>query len=347
MIGVLPNAKAPDLPNFEIIGLRSSAGPHNGAGCAVALAIAALLSACHPPAANGWSGYAEGEYVQVAAPVAGTVVALPVQSGQAVAQGAPLFTLESAAEQAAAAESESRLAAARAQAHNTDSGRRDDELAVTRAQLAQARAQATLARSEWQRQQQLLAQGFVSPARIDDARAAAAQADARVAELEAAVKVARLPARNDERSAARAQAEAASAVLAQSQWRLQQKQQRAPTAAQVADTYFRVGEWVPAGQPVVSLLPAGATKARFFVPEGELGRLALGQAVSLQCDGCGAPVAARISFIATRAEYTPPVIYSNTQRTRLVFMVEARPAPADAARLRPGQPVDVQRSSGG
>jgi HlyD family secretion protein len=192
----------------------------------------------------------------------------------------------------------------------------------------------------------LLAQGFVSASRIDDAQATVAQTSARVTELEAALKVAQLPSRPDERRAARSQAEAAEAVLAQSQWRVTQKQQAAPVAGQVADTYFRVGEWVAAGQPVVSLLPAGAVKARFFVPESELAGLTAGQAVTLHCDGCGAPIPARIGFIATQAEYTPPVIYSNTQRTRLVFMVEARPTPADGARLRPGQPVDVRRANG-
>ena len=90
------------------------------------------------------------------------------------------------------------------------------------------------------------------------------------------------------------------------------------------------------------MLPPGAVKARFFVPETELGALKLGQNVELRCDGCGAPIAARIDFIATRAEYTPPVIYSNAQRARLVFMVEARPDAKDGARLKPGQPVDVK-----
>jgi len=313
---------------------------------ALLLACTLLLAACAPPPEAGWAGYAEGEYVRVAAPLAGTLAALPVLAGQTVAAGAALFALESEAELAARAEALARLASSQAQARNTDSGRRADEVAVTRAQLAQARAQAALARSELARQQQLQQQGFVSPARLDDAQAAVAQAAARVAELEAALRVADLPARPAERAAAYAAADAASQALAQSQWRLAQKAQRAPVAALVSDTYFRVGEWVPAGAPVLALLPAGAVKVRFFVSEAELGGLAPGQAVLVRCDGCGAPLAARISRIASQAEYTPPVIYSNAQRSRLVFMVEARPEPADAARLRPGQPVDVRRAPG-
>jgi HlyD family secretion protein len=212
------------------------------------------------------------------------------------------------------------------------------------AQLAQAKAQSVQASAELRRQEQLVAQGFVSASRLDDVRAAARQASARVAELEASLHVAMLPARSDERTAAAATTEAARKAVEQARWREDQMRQSAPVGARVADTFFRQGEWVGAGQPVVSLLPPGATKARFFVPEGELGAIAVGQPVSLQCDGCGAPIAARISFIATQAEYTPPVIYSNSQRARLVFMVEARPAAADEAKLRPGQPIDVRRA---
>ncbi len=317
-------------------------GLDSALGCAVALA------ACTPAPPAGWSGYVEGDYVRVAAPLAGTLTALPVQPGQQVAVGAPLFALDAAAEAAAQAEAGSRAAAAQAQARNTDSGRRADELAMVEAQLAQARAQAALARSELARQRGLVERGFVSKAVLDGLHAQVAQSAARVAELEAALRVARLPARAEERRAARDNAGAAEQALRQQQWRLDQKQQRAPTAALVADTYFRVGEWVPAGAPVVALLPPGAVKARFYVGETEVGRVQPGDAVQVSCDGCGAPLTLRVSRVASQPEYTPPVIYSNAQRARLVFLVEARPDAANlaaaAARLKPGQPLDVRRA---
>jgi HlyD family secretion protein len=306
------------------------------------LLCALLLAACQRTPERLWSGYVEGDYVYVASPIGGALTTLAVQRGQNVARGAALFTLDSASERAAREEAQARATSAQAQADNTDKGRRKEEVAVTQAQLVQARAQASLAVSELKRAQQLVAQGFISPSKLDDARTAANQSQAHVAELEAALRVARLPARADERAAADALSDAARSALVQTQWREQQKQQRAPDDALVADTLFRVGEWVNAGQPVVALLPPGAVKARFFVPESELGAIKLGQNVELRCDGCGAPIAARIDFIATRAEYTPPVIYSNSQRARLVFMVEARPQAKDGVRLKPGQPVDVK-----
>jgi HlyD family secretion protein len=299
------------------------------------------VAACGSKKDEAWSGYADADYVYVAAPIAGTLSSLAVRAGDTIVKGKPLFALEDESERAAREEAGARLAAAQYQAADADKGKRGPEVAINQAQLAQAKAQAELARHDAARKRELLAKGFIARAQVDEAEHALAQANARVAELSSVVQVARMPARNDERLAADAQAEAARAAVKQAEWRAQQKQQSAPVDAQVADTFFRPGEFVNAGQPVVSLLPAANVKARFYVPETQLASVALGKEVRLRCDGCGAPVAARISFIATRPEYTPPVIYSNEQRAKLVFLVEAKPSPQDAAKLRPGQPLSA------
>lgn len=309
--------------------------------CCALLFAALCLAGCQPKAAPGWSGYIEGDYVYVSSALGGTLAQLKVRAGEQVSQDAVLFALEAESEQAARREADARLARASAQLANTAKGRRGDEIAVIQAQIEQARAQARLTAAALAREEQLVKQGFVSEAKRDDLRAAQAQSRARLDELAAQLRVAQLPARVDERAAAAADVAAARQSLQQSAWREAQKSRTAPVAALVADTFFRVGEWVPPGQPVLSLLPPGNVKARFFVPESAVGQLQIGAAVTLHCDGCAAPLPAKISFIANRAEYTPPVIYSNAQRAKLVFMAEARPSPADGARLKPGQPVDV------
>ncbi len=303
-----------------------------------------LLAACTAPPPEGWTGYAEAELVYIAPPVAGRLATLAVRSGQAVTAGQALFELEATPELAADAEARASALSAQAQARDADKGRRPPELAVTRAQLEQARAAERLAGLDLARQQELLTQGFVAKARVDDAATALAQARARVAELDAAVQVGRLPAREDARTAARALADAAESGRAQTAWRVEQKRQSAPMPARVQDVFLRPGEWVAAGQPVLALLPPANRKARFYVPQSAVGALALDAPVRLHCDGCGASIPARISFIASGPEYTPPVIYSNQQRDKLVFLVEARPVKTeDAERLHPGQPLDVFR----
>lgn len=304
-----------------------------------------LLAACSDQTPPAWSGYAEGDYVYIASPLAGRLDVIAVKAGQNVTKGAPLFVLESEAENAARDEAAARLASAQAQSANLDKGKRQDEIAVTEAQLAQAQASAALARQELQRQQQLIAQGFVSKAHVEDATVTLNQAQAHVTELQAALRVARLPARTDELAASQASATAAAEVLRQSRWRTGQKRQVAPADALVAEVFFQIGEFVPAGQAVLSLLPPPNIKARFYVPETDLASISPGQAVSLYCDGCANPIGAHISRIATQPEYTPPVIYSNAQRSKLVFMVEALPNPTDAVKLKPGQPLDVRRNT--
>jgi HlyD family secretion protein len=308
------------------------------------LALLAMLSACQPAPPPGWTGYAEAELVYVAAPVAGRLTTLAVRTGDAVAAGQQLFELDPALEKAAEAEAQARAVSARSQATNTDKGRRDQEIAVARAQLAQARSAEQLAASDLVRQQQLVEQGFVTRARASDAATTLAQAHARVVELEASLAVAHLPSRSDERDSAQALAQAAEQGRAQASWRVEQTRQGAPVAARVNDVFMRAGEWVPAGQAVLALLPPRQRKARFYVAEADVGGLKPGDAVQLHCDGCGAAIPAQVSFIASGPEYTPPVIYSNAQRAKLVFLVEARPTqPDDAERLRPGQPLSVTR----
>jgi HlyD family secretion protein len=178
-------------------------------------------------------------------------------------------------------------------------------------------------------------------AAVDDARTQLQRDDAQVASLRAAVATTKLPARSDEIRAAEADMRAAREALTQADWRLAQRAVTALVAGLVHDTYYVVGDWVPAGSPVASVLPPGNVKARFYVAEAALGRLRRGQSVTLACDGCAATIPATIVFIADRAEFTPPVLYSKDNRAKLVYLVEAKPAPADATKLHPGQPVDV------
>ncbi len=312
---------------------------------ACALSTAAILlgiSACKPVPTNAWSGYVEGDYLYLAAPIGGRIESLSVAAGQQVSKGAPLFSLDKEIEDASRDEAAARAISARAQATNADKGKRREELAVSEAQLANAQAQAALARNDLTRQQQLLTQGFISQSRIDDANTAVKLTQARVAELNAALRVAKLPARVDERSALLAAASAADQVVRQTLWRSGQKSLAAPQTGLIAEVFFRPGEYVAAGQPVLSLLPPENIKLRFFVTESELGGIATGQAVQISCDACPTSIAAHITRIASQAEYTPPVIYSNAQRAKLVFMVEARTDHPHTPQLHPGQPVEVK-----
>ncbi|MGE8470354.1 MAG: HlyD family secretion protein, partial [Paraburkholderia hospita] len=233
------------------------------------------------------------------------------------------------------------LAAARAQLADIQTGKRPPEIDVTKAQLAQAVANARKAALQLTRDEAQYRAGGIPKGQLDDTRAAADAANAQVRELTREVQVARLPGRSQQLLAQSAQVEAAQAAVAQAQWKLDQKRVNAPARGRVYDTLYRVGEWVQAGNPVVQMLPPQNVKVRFFVPETVVGSLAPGRALTVHCDGCASDIDAKITYVSNSSEYTPPVIYSNESRAKLVFMVEAHPSVDDAPRLHPGQPVSV------
>jgi len=302
-----------------------------------------LLFGCEKAADSAWQGYVEGEYVLLASPYAGQLQKLHVRRGEAVEKGKPVFALEQESERAARAEAEQRLRSAQARVENLAQGRRAPEVEALRAELRQAQAALDLSQITAAREETLVKIEATSRARYDDARGALERDKARVAAAEAQLRAAQQPlGRDAERKAAEAEVAAGRAAVAQAAWRLDQKSVTAPVTGLVQDTFFVEGEWVPAGRPVASLLPPGNVKVRFYIPETRLGSVSPGNDVEIRCDGCPAPVAAKISFISSQAEYTPPVLYSRESRGKLLFLVEARPAPADGAKLRPGQPVEVR-----
>ena len=310
--------------------------------CAPLIALF-LLFGCEKAANSTWQGYIEGEFVLLASPYAGQLQKLNVHRGDAVESGKPVFALEQESERAARAEAEERLRSAQARVENLAQGRRAPEIEALRAELKQAQAALELSQITLAREEMLLKTEATPRARYDDARGALERDKARLAGAEAQLRSALQPlGRDAERKAAEAEVKAARAAVAQAAWRLEQKSVTAPVAGRVQDTYFVEGEWVPAGRPVASLLPPGNVKARFYVSEVLLGSLSPGKDVEIRCDGCPAPVTAKITFISNQAEYTPPVLYSRESRGKLLFLVEARPAPADGAKLRPGQPVEVR-----
>lgn len=298
------------------------------------------LAACSNENDGLLQGWVEGEYVYVAAPLAGRLEVLAADKGGRVAAGDALFALESTPEAAAVAEAEERLVQARAQLEDLGKGARPSEVAALTAQLDQAVSARNLAATEYRRRRDLYDEQTISAEELDRARAEYLQTEQQVNRLQAELETARLGGRSDALDAARAEVAAQEARLAQARWNLDQKTVAAPRSGLVFDTYYDPGEWVPAGQPVVSLLPPENVVIRFFVPQDQASAISRGQALTVQVDGLGA-VPAHVTWISPQVEFTPPVIYSSRSRAKLVIMIEAEPDDSWSGELHPGQPVDV------
>jgi HlyD family secretion protein len=266
-------------------------------------AVLLLLAGCgQDDRKAAWLGYVEGEDAFIAAPQAGWLAHVAVRRGDAVKTGDLLFTLD-----------DTNQAAARDQANSA--------IAVAQGQLVAANANLALAQKELARQANLLAEQASTKQAYDVAKASYDSAAAQVAQIKAQIAQAR-------------------AALTGAAYQLSERDVVARTTGRVEDVYFRTGEYAPAMTPVVSVLPPENIYVRFFVPEGELAHVKLGERVAISCDGCAKDIDATITFIAQQEEFTPPVIFSIGSREKLVFKLEAR-APG-GIRLNPGQPVDVR-----
>lgn len=315
-----------------------------GRQCAAASLVSAalaILSGCSHGRPAGYQGYVEGKFVYVASPESGRLDRLSVARGQTIPVDHPLFALDSQPEAAALQQAQQILRSSQAKLADLQLGKRPPEIAVTRAQLEQAQAQQKQAQAILRSDQAQYRSGGIPQTDLINAQAAADVSVARVHELTADLAVDALPGREQQVRAQTRQVAADRASLAQARWRLDQKQIASPRPGLVFDTLYRQGEWVAAGDPVVELLPPENIEVRFFVPETVIGRLRMGQDVVVRCDGCSAPVPAKIAFVSPQAEYTPPLIYSNENRSKLVFMIVAQPPAEKAALLHPGQPVEV------
>lgn len=298
-----------------------------------------MLSGCEKPA-SAIHGYVEGDFVRMASTSSGRLAKLHVRKGDTVTKGQTLFELDATDLQAQTLAARANLAAAQASLQDLQTGQRPEELRVLQKQLALAQTNLANSRIEYERSEKLRASGTISAAAMDIADAAYKAAKAKYEEVQAQIRVAGLGARIDRIETAKANADAAQQNVLALENRLGESHPVAPAEAFVQDTYFVAGEFVAAGQPVVNLLPPGNVKVRFFIPEDEVSQIKTEQAVWISCDGCADKIAARVSYISSEAEYTPPVIYSEESRKKLVFMIEALPVAASPL-LKPGMPVDI------
>lgn len=266
-----------------------------------------LISSCSRHPSYKAQGYIEGKYTYIATSVSGVLKELLVSEGNIVQPGQKLLVLE------AQPESDAYLAA-----------RANVQQAIDTRDAAAANLQ--YAKLTFERNKVLVPKRAIQQSELDRSKASY---DAEVANL----------------AHATAAIDTAKANLAQANWTKNQKELTAPVKAIVFETFYRVGEYTVANQAIISLLAPADITAIFYVPEAKLGALQLNDKVEVRIDGNDKIYHGRISFISPSAEYTPPVIYSETTSAKLIYRIEAQFAENEAIQLHPGQPVIVTYSN--
>ncbi len=305
------------------------------------LIVSALfLTSCSENTDSGaLQGYAEGRQLNLAPRSAGILTALNVKEGDQVEAGAVLFSVDSERAQAQVDEAIAASAAAEAQLQNLQKGGRPEEIRAAEETLREAEASYTLAQQTFERTKNLVERGVLSTARLDQDQATLDATRARVTEAQSRLEIIQLPARSDVIEAAMREVEARKSAIVRAETELRDRSIAAPAAGRIEIVYRRAGEIAGPSQPVLALLPPDQKRIRFFVPEPILAQVQHGGRVALSCDSCEAGLGGEIVFVSDQAEFTPPVIFSENDRAKLVYLVEA--LPDDPEKFLNGQPVDV------
>ncbi len=288
-------------------------------------------------------GYIEGDYRYLVAPRSGWLKSVTVNLGDTLHRGQLAFNYRSDAEQFAVNQADAQLQSQIAQSQNLTTGARPEEIASLQAQFKAAQAQLLLAKQTLERYQMLQRSDAVAQVQVDEMVTQVRTAQAAVDSIQAQIRAANLPARQQTQNASIATSKAAKAALEKAQYDLSQLNVNSELAGEVSQVYYHTGEYVTQGQPIVQILPHANRKVIFYVPQDKLSTLRVGQVVNLQGIGSQQSLSnASIRYISPQASYTPPVIYSNENADKLTFRVEGVLNTADnMPNLQVGQPVQV------
>lgn len=300
-----------------------------------------LLSACLDDNQNIVQGYIEGELTYVSSSQSGELEQLFVHRGQMIKTKQKLFQLESNPQSSELSKAQNSLAKEQALLTDMELGERPEEITELKAQIEGTDAAIAYYQAQMRRYKDLSKLDYATESAYDEAVFEFKNSSSKLEDLNAQLKLAQQGQREYQIKAQQKLVDYAQSDVERAQWSLDQKNMSAKVNGLVFDTYYWPGEWVAAGQPVLSIQAPENIRVIFFVSETQLGKIQVGDNIEFQCDSCKNPTMAKISYISNEAEYNPPVIYSEEMREKLVYEVKAIINKNHALSYHPGQPVDV------
>jgi HlyD family secretion protein len=296
------------------------------------------FSAAKQPLSNG---YIEGKYTYLSSPDAGKLISLSVSRGNQVSAGQAIFKLDPNPELAEQLAAKAKLQTEQYNLQNLISGSRNTIIKGMLADKAQAEANLQLAKITLKRNKKLYQHHVIAKSYLDQAQTDYETDVQKLKKSNSDLSEAKLGARKNIILAQQQQTKSAQNDFNKATWALLQKTLNAPEAGLIYNTFYNVGEYVPAGKPVAALLTADNIKVVFFVSERDLSKIKLGGKIKFHADGQTTWRSATIDYISPQAEYTPPLIYSRDSREKLVYRVEAALPKSSAMQNHPGQPLDI------
>ncbi len=292
------------------------------------------------------NGRLEAMDVDVAAHAAGRLEQVNVREGDRVRAGQILARMDAAALTADLRQAQAELAqaeAAIASARSLLSQRRSEER-ESRSSIAERQAEQQLAERRFQRSQKLLASGAITQETFDADEARRLTAEAALAKAHDAARSAGavIATARSGLQAAVANRAAAQARIERIQADLSETQLRAPTDGRVQIRIAEPGETLPTGGKVLNLLDLSDVFMTFYLPTGDAGRVRLGSEARLILDA--APelvIPARVTYVASAAQFTPKTVETRSERQTLMFRIKASIEPALVQRYERGAKIGM------
>jgi HlyD family secretion protein len=307
------------------------------------LAAALLGGACRNGDDAGLivaSGHVEATEVLVSTKVAGTIEGLAVDEGSTVAAGQELARIDTTDTRLALDAARAERAQAEAELRLRLAGSRVEDVREARAQVLRAEVDLAGAQKDLDRMEGLLSVGSGTTKARDDARTR--RDAARAAKDAARERLGRLEAgfRPEEKDAARARLQAADARIAQLEQQLKDALVASPVAGVVTEKLAEKGELAGRGTGIFVVTDLENAWLNAYVSEPDLARLRLGQEAEVVTDD-GQERKGRVSFVASRAEFTPKNVQTRDERVKLVYRIKVALENADGL-FKPGMPATAR-----
>jgi HlyD family secretion protein len=287
------------------------------------------------------SGNIEAHETLLSFKVPGRIVALPVEEGQWVEAGAEIARLEADDFRQQVAFDESAVRVREAELQLALAGSRRQEIESLRQAVREAEAELAQRRLDLERAEQLWRKDAGSKQDRDRAETAVKRAEAALERAREQLDLAREGTRQEQIAIAQAAIAQAREKLRLSRLNLEYAVLRAPTAGVVLVRQAELGEVVAPGTPVVTLADLDRVWLRAYLPETDLGRVKWGQEVEVRTDTFpDKTYRGRVSFIASRAEFTPRSIETHRERVTLVYRLKIDVENPNHE-LKPGMPTDA------
>ncbi|GAB2783777.1 HlyD family efflux transporter periplasmic adaptor subunit [Halomonas shantousis] len=275
------------------------------------------------------NGRIEATELDVATKLSGRVAEILVDEGDFVAPGELLARMDTRALEAQLRQAQAELQRMRnaLQTAHAMVAQNESNKAADEAVVHQRQAELTAARKRYERSHALLQRSAISRQQVDDDLAAMQSKEAALAAAKAQVSAAQaaIVASRSQVVEAQSAIDAAEASVAKTQADLEDSQLRADRLARVQYRVAEPGEVLAPGGNVLNLIDLTDVYMTFFLPTSQAGRVALGDEVHLILDA--APeyvIPARVSFVASAAQFTPKTVETASEREKLMFRIRAR-----------------------